>query len=1159
MLVTLALFSFWHVVSSGAQNVTYSSDCSCGFRDPRTQEVFTESIILYFNETKSVDQHIFEVRNFRNRNQRGWNTIFPQGASPVNIQFGKNASWEWQEELNTTQPSMQMILDPPLQYDHLSVGAELRSMRRDIQYGTFRSEMRSAQPWVGGSAMSMYVKYNASQDVELDLLNMNNASLAKVMQTVNGEYPSSGLAVNYTDIENGTAPGFPARSPWDFMDVRFDWNETVVNFWINGNNSRHITTDDRTIPEAPGTFYFSHWSTGDRNYMQGPPPNGSYGSVKWIRAFFNSSLMTNSDHSSYDRRCSTASQCSVDDVSLRGSTEYSRAATRPWKATLQQRGLRDAAGFVAAAFSFFGAAAIVNALIRRGPWHKLKKVDIPGTKRHSTNVLRRSLRDSLGANMGMTIARPLSTQHPYMTLASATASGYETPAPGYTSRGENPVPYPFPYSSRGDSGSATSLPAYDPRQAMLTPARSVRSATGRWLPGHSRSSSSPLPRIQDSRGTPEIEMIPPSFDHPGVSLLTDPLRDNSAEDEFDSRSRAYSDLVGASDTRKSSMTSSSESPRMQALRQLNGEASDDAEEDRDKIRPLTPIRGFSIWPPPPRGWAEYGQFAGDNKRLSFMDLDDDASPKRATSQKSIRSNRSHKSLRSLKEKFPALEVPEAPNDISMGKAMNEKTGIPDALTGAATAEPTKEQLPQAPKVPQTQQRIDYLAGLVAVSCVMVTVRHFALTFWPFIVEAQGSTMHFAADRILSYIIGPYILTPLWIGPFFVTSCRFLAQRYLKTGKFEDIANKMLLRAPRMLIPVFIFMTLTYFLLSLGLTGRLEWLPSVSYSVWPYVVPQGNFGIFLNQLVELSYIIPNNPPEVINNYCVGVLWTIPVQLQFSFVVLLATVLIKDIKKPWKRTSFYIFSIIMGWWGESWSACHWLGLMLADVDITYDWRRKIQARAWLLYPTLVFATLLTLATPLVLLFNSAFYFFSFMSWDNAIHPEAATGRPQYETLPSIWYAYPEYYAPTFAHLTFSLGLQLIVELSVWVQKALSIKLVTFFHPHIMTLYLLHGFIFWSLGAYVAVSMSDLGLPYWAILLITAAVCYACLLVVTIIITPLIEFATKGATKNIWRWATEEPVPHRKTTAPFNKELIMGRALAEGEPNVNQARRPSARSIA
>jgi hypothetical protein len=80
---------------------------------------------------------------------------------------------------------------------------------------------------------------------------------------------------------------------------------------------------------------------------------------------------------------------------------------------------------------------------------------------------------------------------------------------------------------------------------------------------------------------------------------------------------------------------------------------------------------------------------------------------------------------------------------------------------------------------------------------------------------------------------------------------------------------MLIRAPRMLIPSFIFMILTYFLLSLGLTGKLEWLPSVTYSVWPYVQPQKNFGVFLNEVVELGYITPNAAPEVINHYCVGV--------------------------------------------------------------------------------------------------------------------------------------------------------------------------------------------------------------------------------------------------------------------------------------------------
>lgn len=100
-------------------------------------------------------------------------------------------------------------------------------------------------------------------------------------------------------------------------------------------------------------------------------------------------------------------------------------------------------------------------------------------------------------------------------------------------------------------------------------------------------------------------------------------------------------------------------------------------------------------------------------------------------------------------------------------------------------------------------------------------------------------------------------------------------------------------------------------------------------------------------------------------------------------------------------------------------------------------------------------------------------------------------------------------------------------------------------------MHGFIFWSIGAYVAVSLSSLSLPYWAILLVTGVVCYSMIMILTVMITPMIEFATKGSTKNIWRWATEEPVPHRATTAPFNKQLVLGRmAEDDGQRRASEA---------
>ena len=50
---------------------------------------------------------------------------------------------------------------------------------------------------------------------------------------------------------------------------------------------------------------------------------------------------------------------------------------------------------------------------------------------------------------------------------------------------------------------------------------------------------------------------------------------------------------------------------------------------------------------------------------------------------------------------------------------------------------------------------------------------------------------------------------------------------------------------------------------------------------------------MNNIVELAYLIPNAVPEINAHYCIGVLWTIPVQLQYTYVVLAATVVIRDV--------------------------------------------------------------------------------------------------------------------------------------------------------------------------------------------------------------------------------------------------------------------------
>jgi hypothetical protein len=209
-------------------------------------------------------------------------------------------------------------------------------------------------------------------------------------------------------------------------------------------------------------------------------------------------------------------------------------------------------------------------------------------------------------------------------------------------------------------------------------------------------------------------------------------------------------------------------------------------------------------------------------------------------------------------------------------------------------------------------------------------------------------------------------------------------------------------------------------------------------------------VWLNQAIELAYLFPNAAPAVINNYCVGILWTIPVQLQFSFVTIVATIMIRDIKTPYKRIGFYILTILAGWYATSWSATHWLGLMLADMDLSYDWIKWTQAKWYRLYPILLFALAITGAGPLALLFNSNVFDFPFMSWENAIHPDPVTGKALIQVADNVLNLYPDYFNPSLAVLAFSIGLQVMVELSTWIQWFLSLPIVTFFHPHIMTIY-------------------------------------------------------------------------------------------------------------
>ncbi|KAL5320384.1 hypothetical protein ACEPPN_011185 [Leptodophora sp. 'Broadleaf-Isolate-01'] len=436
-------------------------------------------------------------------------------------------------------------------------------------------------------------------------------------------------------------------------------------------------------------------------------------------------------------------------------------------------------------------------------------------------------------------------------------------------------------------------------------------------------------------------------------------------------------------------------------------------------------------------------------------------------------------------------------------------------------------------------RVDYLAGFISMSAILVTVNHFGLTFWAGVI-IPSVRPHYQSEIWARKTFANYFLDPLWIGPFLMVSTRFLVSNYLRTGKLENMAQKIVARPFRLLTPVASIATLTYFLSDAGALNWLEYLASVTWSPWPFTVIVKNPGVFISELIQLAYLIPNAAPMITYNYCTGVLWTIPVQLQGAWQTLLALIMIKECKTPWKRFSLYAFCIVNHWYALSWGSYYYAGVLLADLEITFKYKKWLHPRPWVYYPLLIVLILLAIGG---FTYDSAVQYtgVQYAQVEYGIHPHPGSGLSIKESGNSV---YPDYFIPRLNALVTTVAMQTIVEISPAVQKVLSFKFLQWLFPHVFTIYLIHGFIFWSVGSWAMVSIFSYGHPYWLCCLLVTIICYGVLLASLPILTPPIELLGKNFTLHLWEHASQEPVPRKPTTHPFGIEMLLGRKAAPSE---------------
>lgn len=1057
-LSLLCTIAFSVCVQSSPSTITSSNDdCKCGYYDTVTRNLFTNSIIVYFNETDALSDD-FILQSYENKYEKDYNSIFRQGSDPMNINFLNTSIFTSNEDNSqpippsephlsrkslpnsahrrdnpstsngegnnsvtandplspltpfstTSTPSLKLSVDQPTD-DHLVIGGGIKTVRQDIQYGSARAYLRPSSQGVGGTSLSMMFRYNDSESMEMNIMNTNQNSTSWVTSLIHSEFPDPSLGTNFSTFADRSI------SLYDYNEFRLDWTESEVNWYIENVPIRSISRKTNSIPSTPSPFLIKHWSTGNPYSMQGPPISTSDANIGWIRLFFNSSLMNSTDHAKFNEQCNLTVACSMDDSALRGSSPFSPAALNPWEERVARGTLRWVAIWLSVGCMIATLTALLNAFLKLKVFKK--KVEM---SRHTPN-------NSTG------VASP--------------------PSPPYTNS----------------------------RCISLTPAPSYRT------------------RIESCNSESMAQMSSLTLSSPSQSKSVE--RDSSG---IKSSGQVYSKVDHELD--------------------VDREASGDNTDNTISINEL-PCNLSPSWPSSPALGSFDSNYTGKFKQISGLE------------NHTVLNNPRNLNL-DLESNFTR----ENQND-SQTVTGAPHPDVKDAKIASSTsAFSTNESVSPI----KTHQRVDHLAGLITIAAISVTVLHFCLTFVPAVI-APGAYAHYPFEKWINKTIEPFFLNQGALGLFFTISARFLITPFLRDGDLASISQKIVARFFQIMLPVLAFVLLEYFLILSGATYYLPFLPSITWSTWPYVTPFPHIGSLLNQVIALAYTIPNAVPSLTFHYCTGVLWTIPVLIQGSWTTLLAILLVTSIPTPHKRFPFYLFSLLINWYALSWSSHFWIGILLTDLEITYHIPKTLHKHPLIYYPLIITLTILALLALSVDIFNQIFNY-SILTQETLIHPDPTTGLPATITDNSGYPGYPGYWIPHFNSLILCAALHSLACISPFIQSFLSAKHLIYLFPHIFTIYLFHGMIFWSLGAWICVTLSSQGiLPYWAVVLVTAMVCYVVLFCSLPVLSLLVWGCGKGVVGEIVRDSMEVPVRNRATLVPFGRDWLNRNGMVDGIPGV------------
>ncbi|UZJ53603.1 hypothetical protein CBS101457_002923 [Exobasidium rhododendri] len=1066
--------------------------CECGYLDPASGQLWTDATITYFNETGLADVVVDvqqspsiygqETNGQTGDGQQAWSLI---GDHINDWEDSFGATYRSAVSFNNTfyvneSVGLGMQVSPATQSTHVVNGSQLVTRRRDIQYGSFRAFIlpTASENLNGGSAFTFGVSYNDSETVDLTLYTsdhgQNNHSLS---------WSFSATGRNADPVSNLLDAAAPGADVQAGLEHRIDWTSNKrIGISNSGTNAsaNSITyvkgVNASFLPTTAAPVSFQTWSNGEPSASMGPPQVfPAITAVLYTRFFYNSTLAER--NAEFNQQCQAADTitalCGTEDYTLRGSTLFNQSATDQFKPAPLHFSVPLYATIVESIVAGFLLLLVLHVLVIRRFSTKtlLPKADI-GKIEDSHSTPTDSVIDSVGPAAAATTSS--STVHIAETVLLARRSSLTSSGHGHGhghKRSGSSVGHGSSLGHttlNGGGGSRHSLPQYSSRPSSIIHGRSNR----------------------------------PPRDITDLDNMFDGWETDSG---YDSDDFAQAERISG-----------------------NYERYDDGEGD------------------------------GDADRLHEVEILPLSHPKDVMA--ASRQNSSHSIRKSNEASQPQIvqwQVRDrGSTDAAEATQLAEPMDASDALEIARTNPqsalahlPTMivlffRRLDQMLFISRTtqltasgQRRIDYLDGMRGAACFLVSLGHFTLIFFIGIPNPGAANHYPGFEHWYRYIFGPIgTNASLLLGIFFALPARTMCQRYLQRGGLATLADTTVRRIPRLMLPVTAAALINYFMMDVNGFKWVQRLASRTWSVWSYWETYDNALVFFNAVVTLCWGGPPDQPALVTGYATGVLWTIPVIVQGMWTVMVATVIAHEIKSHWKRFAFYFLAVLFSWYAETWDSFFMTGLIVGDLDSMLRYREAATRGIPLPIPAIRRKS----SSPdesrsrwchidgkyLSWLFLAACCTQQWISYipsapgnrfnfiEQSIHPDWQTEEPR------AWIAsvgFVGYTNPNITGFFLIMALFMAADLTLGIQKFFRLRVFHWLGIHSMSIYLLHGVVFWTWDAWLCLTMLKNGAPYWGAVLACFFTGYVLLFIVAICFTYTFEVWAVLFAKSIWRAAS------------------------------------------